>query len=78
MKKKITYSQLLAYISSSKLFVPLQMGKKLLVLKFVSTDKNFCIPIRENYSKDYLEKLFVKANAIDMPFHLLWLYIEVL
>ena len=78
MKKDIPHNKLTSYLANSPLCIPIYIGQQKHSYIYVPTGKTITIPVRDSYSTDFIKKVVAASNAIDIPFHLFWLYIQVL
>lgn len=78
MEKDILLHILTSYLTHSRLFIPTYLGVQVHTYIYVLTGKTLNIPVQESYSKDFLKTVITNSKAVDIPFHLLWLYVAVL
>ena len=78
MKKAIPHHKLTSYLINSRFCISIHLGEQVHTYIYVPTGKTLTIPVQASYSKDFLETLITNSKAVDIPFHLFWLYIAVL
>jgi len=78
MKKDIPHNKFTSYLINSRLCLLTHIGAQNHTYIYIPTGKTLTIPVQVSYSKEFLENLITDSAAIDIPFHLFWLYIAVL
>ena len=78
MKKDIPHHKLISNLSNNRFCIPVSLEHTTRSFWFISTGATLNIPVQDYYSFDFLEKLFADRAVLDMPFHLFWLYVNVI
>lgn len=78
MKKDIPHTKLTSYLINSRLCILIHKSIHEHTYMYLPTGKTLSIPIKQVYSKEFIKTTITNSKAIDIPFHLFWLYIAVL